>query len=111
MNWKFNWLEWEKGTIEKMIVLHCNKKHTDIQSISVYGNKPLCNNCRNLLDYSLIKIDKCRFGNLKLNCSSCESHCYKSDMQEYIRVVMKYSGPRMIFYHPLTAILYTFRKI
>ena len=36
-------------------------------------------------------------------CSNCRVHCYKPDMRQ-IRTVMRFSGPRMVFYHPVMAI-------
>ena len=40
----------------------------------------------------------------KENCSNCKVHCYKPEMREKIRAVMRFSGPRMIFRHPVTAV-------
>lgn len=40
----------------------------------------------------------------KTFCSNCKIHCYKADMREKIRQVMKFSGPRMLFYHPVMAV-------
>ena len=40
----------------------------------------------------------------KTFCSNCKVHCYKPDMREQIRRVMRYSGPRMIKTHPILAI-------
>lgn len=40
----------------------------------------------------------------KTFCSNCKVHCYKPDMREKIREVMRFSGPRMLFYHPIMAI-------
>ena len=40
----------------------------------------------------------------KTFCSNCRVHCYKPDMREKIRQVMRFSGPRMLFYHPIRAI-------
>ncbi|MFR0987431.1 MAG: nitrous oxide-stimulated promoter family protein [Frisingicoccus sp.] len=40
----------------------------------------------------------------KTFCVNCRVHCYKPDMRERIRVVMRFSGPRMIFYHPGLAV-------
>jgi hypothetical protein len=40
----------------------------------------------------------------KTFCSNCKVHCYKPEMREKIREVMRFSGPRMIFHHPITAI-------
>jgi len=38
------------------------------------------------------------------DCSACKVHCYSKEMQEKIREMMKYAGPRMLFVHPLLAI-------
>jgi hypothetical protein len=40
----------------------------------------------------------------KTFCSNCKVHCYKPEMREKIREIMRFSGPRMIFYHPIMAI-------
>lgn len=40
----------------------------------------------------------------KTFCSNCRVHCYKPEMREKIREVMRFSGPRMIFYHPVPAV-------
>ena len=31
-------------------------------------------------------------------------HCYRPDMREKIREVMRFSGPRMLLHHPIPAI-------
>lgn len=48
--------------------------------------------------------DKCPFMETKTFCSNCRVHCYKPEMREKIREVMRFSGPRMIFYHLVMAI-------
>ena len=40
----------------------------------------------------------------KTFCSNCKVHCYRPDMRERIRAVMRFSGPRMLLYHPITGI-------
>ena len=40
----------------------------------------------------------------KTFCSNCRVHCYKLEMRERIRKVMRFSGPRMLLYHPIMAI-------
>ena len=40
----------------------------------------------------------------KTFCSNCKVHCYRPDMREIIRTVMRFSGPRMIFHHLIAAI-------
>ena len=40
----------------------------------------------------------------KTFCSNCTVHCYRPEMRERIRTVMRYAGPRMLFHHPVMAI-------
>ncbi len=85
----------EKRTVERMIRLYCRRAE---------GNKELCPACRELLDYALLRLDCCHYGNGKPACKKCVTHCYKPDMREHIRKVMRYSGPRLLFYDPIAAI-------
>lgn len=88
-------IEYEKKTVEKMIHLYCRlNKH----------NKPLCDDCRLLLEYAHARLDRCKFGNNKSTCRKCPVHCYKPDMRDRMRAVMRFSGPRMMLYHPIMAI-------
>ena len=85
----------EKETVSLMIRLYCRKKH---------GSKQLCPECAALDAYARQRSDKCPFMETKTFCSNCKVHCYKKDMREKIREVMRFSGPRMIFHHPIMAI-------
>jgi len=87
--------EREKETVSLMIRLYCRKKH---------GNKELCPDCAALDAYARLRSDKCPFMETKTFCSNCKVHCYKKDMREKIRDVMRFSGPRMIFHHPIMAL-------
>jgi len=89
--------EREKKTVSLMIALYCRKKH---------GGRTLCSDCAALDAYARQRSDECPFMETKTFCSDCRIHCYKSDMREKIREVMRFSGPRMIFYHPFMAICY-----
>ena len=87
--------EREKKTVALMIRLYCNRQH---------GSKNiLCSECQALHDYAMLRSDKCPFMDTKTFCSNCRVHCYKKDMREKIREVMRFSGPRMILYHPVMA--------
>ena len=70
----------------------------------------LCGECRELLEYSLARLEHCKFGNAKTKCHKCHVHCYRPDMREKIRTVMRFSGPRMLLYHPLEALRYLFSR-
>ena len=88
--------EREKKMVSQMIVLYCRKNH---------GTKDtLCPECAALNLYARQRSDKCPFMETKTFCSNCKVHCYKPEMREKIRMVMRFSGPRMIFYHPVAAI-------
>ena len=71
----------------------------------------LCPECAALLDYALRRLDSCRFGNGKPSCRKCPVHCYRADMRERIRTVMRWAGPRMIFHHPLAATKHLLREL
>lgn len=87
--------EKEKELVSQMIALYCRKKH---------GSKhDLCEECAELDAYARMRSDKCPFMETKTFCSNCKVHCYKPVMREKIRKVMRFSGPRMIFTHPITA--------
>jgi len=95
-------IEEEKNTVEKMIRLYCRRKE---------GNRDLCPHCRELLDYALARLDRCRFGEQKPTCQNCTVHCYKPQMKQDIRRVMRYAGPRMIIYHPIEAVRHLIRQM
>lgn len=92
--------EREKETVSEMIALYCRKKHG-----SKHG---LCKECTELEAYAKQRSDKCPFMETKTFCSNCKVHCYKPAMREKIREVMRFSGPRMMFIHPVMAIRHVF---
>ena len=44
------------------------------------------------------------FGDAKPTCANCVVRCYRADMREQIRVVMRWAGPRMMLRHPIMGI-------
>jgi hypothetical protein len=88
--------EREKAMVSQMIALYCKKSHKT--------QNGLCPVCAELAEYAKQRSDKCPFMETKTFCSNCRVHCYKSEMREKIRAVMRFSGPRMIFHHPIAAI-------
>lgn len=89
--------EREKRMVSQMIALYCRKQHHT-------GRNGLCSECKQLSDYAVMRSDKCPFMETKTFCSNCKVHCYKPEMREKIRRVMRFSGPRMIFSHPVAAV-------
>ena len=88
--------EREKEMVSQMIRLYCRKKHGSKQG--------LCPECAALEQYARLRSGKCPFMENKTFCSNCKVHCYKQEMREQIRAVMRFSGPRMLFVHPIMAI-------
>jgi hypothetical protein len=78
-----------------MIGMYCRRHH---------GGKPLCEDCRELDAFAQRKTLRCPFGENKPSCAKCRIHCYKPQMKTKIREVMKYSGPRMMYSHPILAV-------
>lgn len=91
-------------TVRFMIELYCRGKHKTKRG-------ELCNECRELWEYVKFRRSKCPFGDNKPFCSNCKIHCYKSEMRERIKAVMRYSGPRMMFYNPKIAWAHVFETL
>lgn len=91
----------EKRTVELMVRLYCRRKE---------GNRQLCDGCREVLRYAGERLLKCRYGDGKPTCKQCPTHCYRPDMRQRIREIMRYAGPRMIIYHPVAAVRHLFRE-
>jgi hypothetical protein len=64
----------------------------------------LCPECAELLDYATRRIRACPRMEEKTFCSTCPVHCYRRDMRERVRAVMRYAGPRMLFVRPVPAL-------
>lgn len=92
----------EQKTVALMIQLYCKKKHG--QKKAMKNPDFMCADCKDLLSYVNERILHCPFMETKTFCSNCRVHCYKKDYREKIRLVMRFSGPLMLFYHPVKAI-------
>jgi len=88
-------LKREYKTVGAMIGLYCRLKH------SIHDG--LCDGCSQLLTYAEKCLKKCPYHGDKPSCSKCTIHCYKPEMRIRIREVMRFSGPRMVWHHPIMA--------
>jgi hypothetical protein len=80
--------EW--STVTAMLHIYCRDKH----------GGSLCSECQELKLYVSARLDRCRFGEDKPTCAKCPVHCYQRERREQIKIVMRYSGPRMLWEHP-----------
>jgi hypothetical protein len=90
----------EKKTLATMTAIYCKSAGP--------GDKGICRHCEEVLTYAYERLDHCKFGENKPSCKACPVHCYKPDMRERIKLMMRYSGPRMIYRAPLAAIRHMF---
>ena len=88
-----NRLEREKTTVQIMLRLYCKDHHQSLEK--------LCPDCQELLDYAMSRLTHCKFGESKPTCGKCTVHCYKPEMRKRIIQIMRYSGPKMLFAHPI----------
>jgi hypothetical protein len=86
-------------TIETMVHMYCRGHRHE-------GRAPLCSDCCALLEYAARRLERCVFGDAKPTCANCVVHCYRADMREQIRVVMRWAGPRMMLRHPIMGIVH-----
>jgi hypothetical protein len=81
-----------------MVRLYCRAHHG--------AGGSLCGECQALRDYALCRLDRCPYGAEKTTCARCPTHCYKPALRAQVQVVMRYAGPRMLFRHPILAVLH-----
>ena len=94
---RFRYRRREQETLVAMMRMYCRHHH---------GGDPLCDECTDLADYARRRLERCVFGDAKPTCANCVVHCYKADMRERIRVMMRWAGPRMILRHPYLAFMH-----
>jgi hypothetical protein len=92
----------EEKTVSLMVALYCRKNHS--------RDGILCSTCKSLLEYALHKLATCPLQPNKPVCSNCEIHCYIPEQRESIRKMMRFSGPRMVFRHPVIGLTYMIKK-
>ena len=98
----FSRIEREKRTVGIMVKMYCDHHHGQ--------NSLLCSGCNELTEFANERISRCVFQEDKPVCSECQIHCYHHSMREKIKTVMRYSGPKMIFRHPVIGIRHLIDK-
>ena len=93
----------EKQTIEAMSRIYCRLHH---------GSRgTLCDDCAQLLDYALRRLDSCPFGENKPACNRCEVHCYSPAKRDQVKRTMRVAGPRMLHRHPVLSFFHFMDKL
>lgn len=87
----------ERHTMAMMVEIYCHARHD-------HPSSALCADCQEFLDYADLRLEKCPYGEDKPTCANCPIHCYKPGPRARARMIMRYSGPRMLLRHPYLAI-------
>lgn len=87
----------EKQTFAHMLGIFCRAHH---------GTDRLCRDCDELQRHVDTRLTRCPFGLAKPTCGSCCRNCHPPDRREHIRAIMRFAGPRMLWRHPLLALLH-----
>ena len=107
--------EREQGIVSQMIALYCKGNHSAHRSAPLRERGGEMQQMREgaalreqasgeRRDLCPARSEHCPFMEEKTFCSNCTVHCYRPEMLERIRTVMRYAGPRMLFHHPVMAI-------
>ncbi len=91
----------EAKTVAAMIDIYCSDRHGT-------AKRELCDACRELQDYSMLRLSKCPFQEGKTTCGNCRVHCYKPDRREQAKDMMRAAGPSMAYRHPLMVLRHFF---
>ena len=92
-------LQRERKTIYAMQKIFCRDMHR-------LPEGKLCAQCSELFDYAMLRLYRCPYQEAKPTCANCPIHCYKKEKREAVRQMMRHSGPKMIFRHPVMAVLH-----
>ncbi|NLI72500.1 MAG: nitrous oxide-stimulated promoter family protein [Bacteroidales bacterium] len=67
----------------------------------------LCANCYELIDKAFQHTERCPHSTYKTFCHECPTMCYRKEDQEKMLPIMRYSGKKIMWKHPM----YTWRFI
>ena len=81
-----------------MIEITCRGHHA--------ADSGLCQGCQELWEYTQLRVGRCPFGKDKSTCANCTVHCFKPEMRDRIRTVMRYAGPKMPMRHPILSLFH-----
>ena len=83
--------------VRKMIEIYCRGRHKSRKGC-------LCPECEALAAYAHARTEHCPRMAEKTFCSACPRPCYKPQLREQMKQVMRYAGPRMLLSDPVAAV-------
>ncbi|MBF0105614.1 MAG: nitrous oxide-stimulated promoter family protein [Deltaproteobacteria bacterium] len=92
----------EIKTIGAMVTIYCKDKHRGCWQPGCR----ICDECQAIINYATHRTLKCPLKKDKPACRYCTIHCYEENYRRRVREIMSYAGPRMLWRHPLLALLH-----
>ncbi len=84
-------ISFERKTVQAMIDIYYKQFKDDEHNLEKLDVE----------SYAMKRLSYCQFGEEKPTCKVCPVHCYKKSYKEKLQQIMRYSGPRMMIYHPI----------
>lgn len=84
-------ISFEKKTVNAMIEIYYKRYQDEAHQVEK----------DDVVSYAMARLNYCRFGEEKPTCKVCPVHCYKKSYKDKMQQIMRYSGPRMLVYHPV----------
>jgi len=81
--------------VEYMVEIYCKNRH----DTKVH----LCVDCEEFLEYAKDRLLGCPYQEGKTACGKCSLTCYDPENKEKAMKIFTYSGPRMLYKHPILA--------
>lgn len=99
-------VEDEVHLVDSMIDLYAAAHRFNSSQSDAENSNPAVPDTEMLKAYTHKRLEQCRYRGKheKPFCNACPVHCYKPEMRRQIRMVMRYSGPRMLFRHPVLSL-------
>ena len=95
----------EAAMLARMVKLYCDDHHFSLSrdNFCLRGiltplsieTPELCAECSRLLNHGLARLVRCPF-DPKPSCKHCTKHCYTGEYRDFVKVVMRYSGMKLI---------------
>ena len=98
-------LQKDERTVVAMAQLYCRGHHAS----EAHDERGLCPACAEAVDYAAARTRACP-NQHRGTCDTCTIQCYRPAMRSAIRTIMAYSGPRILFHHPLMALRHLVKK-
>lgn len=87
--------------IGKFVEVYCQGEHALVernffQLPETLGQRSLCQECTDFMQYAITRRMKCPQEKQKPSCKRCRIHCYNKANLEKVKKIMAYSGKKLI---------------